>query len=294
MLVSSLVQRVAFWSLPLKLIISAVLGIIGSAGLLGWLSEYGTYYYAIHFGFRPPLEGIPYLKPAVGLGSFLLIITSAAIFFVVVVILRYFIVQIKLQFLFMDKLARYVGRDDIAAKFKVEGYNFLKEINKGPKFWVGLSLSSLLFILFLAVVYFDGGWDSFWSWLGYPLAVSVLCVGFSFAAVDYKSIWWCSAFATMVYFLFVVFLLFSPVKNADLFGVLGYGGGSVVTVRLSNGSGQVDAILSGNLMIRTNEAVILYIPEDESFVEIPKSQIKQISHGLGGLYKLPYHLPVVE
>ena len=65
-------KRILENAVPLKLAVGAILGIVTGPGLLGFLSEYATYRYSLYYGLRPPLEGIPYLRAAVTLGSFVL------------------------------------------------------------------------------------------------------------------------------------------------------------------------------------------------------------------------------
>lgn len=45
---------------------------IGGLGV-GVLSEYAAYFYALEVGFRPPFEGIPYLRPTVSAFTFILL-----------------------------------------------------------------------------------------------------------------------------------------------------------------------------------------------------------------------------
>jgi len=68
------------WSLPIKLAVGAIVGLIGG-GFLGYNAEYATYNYAIQYGVRAPIEGIPYLKAAVTFGSFFLLLTGSLVFF---------------------------------------------------------------------------------------------------------------------------------------------------------------------------------------------------------------------
>jgi len=46
------------------------------------------------------------------------------------------------------------------------------------------------------------------------------------------------------------------------------------------------------LMLRTNEAIILLDPSNRRFVEIPREQVRRIFHATGGTRSLPYALPV--
>ncbi len=57
------------YTLPIKVIFGFLLTALGSASVLGLLSEFAVYNYALVNGFRVPVEGIPYLKPTVTLIS---------------------------------------------------------------------------------------------------------------------------------------------------------------------------------------------------------------------------------
>ncbi len=62
--------------LTLPLLARIGIPLLGSAigGLgVGVLSEYAAYYYALEAGFRPPFEGIPYLRPTVSAFTFILL-----------------------------------------------------------------------------------------------------------------------------------------------------------------------------------------------------------------------------
>ncbi|AYV20531.1 hypothetical protein [Vibrio mediterranei] len=64
------------YTLPIKVISGFMLTAIGSASVLGLLSEFAVYKYAISSGFRVPVEGIPYLKPTVTLLSLIAILVA--------------------------------------------------------------------------------------------------------------------------------------------------------------------------------------------------------------------------
>ncbi|WP_429069658.1 hypothetical protein [Aeromonas veronii] len=61
------------YSMPLKVTIGFLLTALGSSSVLGLLSEFAAYKYAIISGFRVPVEGIPYLRATVSLISLALI-----------------------------------------------------------------------------------------------------------------------------------------------------------------------------------------------------------------------------
>lgn len=53
----------------------------------------------------------------------------------------------------------------------------------------------------------------------------------------------------------------------------------------------VDNVAQYQLMLRTNEAVIVYEKKTAHFIEIPRDQVRRIVHDVGGMRSLPYELP---
>ena len=68
------------WSLPRRILVSILVGFIAGPGLIGFLSEYATYLYALGADVRPPVEGIPYLRASVTLFSMTLATLVGLIF----------------------------------------------------------------------------------------------------------------------------------------------------------------------------------------------------------------------
>lgn len=74
-------------SIGYKLLISSFLGAVGGAGFMGFISEYATYIYALNYGIRLPVEGVPYLKIAITTSSFMLLFFSGLSFFAIYLVL---------------------------------------------------------------------------------------------------------------------------------------------------------------------------------------------------------------
>ncbi|MFY1862145.1 hypothetical protein ACOTB5_29975 [Achromobacter xylosoxidans] len=85
--IARFVKSFVQWSLPAKLLVTAIVGLLGG-GFLGYNAEYATYNYAIQYGFRTPIEGIPYLRAAVTFGSFFLLLSGVAVFVTVWLVLH--------------------------------------------------------------------------------------------------------------------------------------------------------------------------------------------------------------
>jgi len=292
----SWVRRVLPWSLPIKLVLSAFLGVLGGAGLLGYLSEYATYNYAIQYGIRPPLEGIPYLRPAVAFGSIFLLFTGALVFVIVAG--------------FCKTLAWYV--DLIPQVFVVVSRIFKQPVPKsqlkfGRLFALARAQSNTLVVIFSSslatfalvvawvVIYFfdlknvDGEKVEF----NLPIAIFLFFYVFlaMLAMLRPKLVYWISIIFTVLYFVFCIYLIFSPVKYSELLRVLGYGGGYSVNVQLREEGSEKKPLQKYQLMLRTNEAFIFYDSIKSEIIEIPRDQVRSIVHGVGGMSKLQSVLP---
>ena len=280
------------WSIPLKLVLSAFLGVLGGAGLLGYLSEYATYSYAIHYGIRPPLEGIPYLRAAVAFGSLFLLLSGAVVFVTIAFSLRTFV----WYFDAIPRIAclplRLFGRNAQEEQERHFG-KLLNRIRESP-LWLLLVGCSATSAIIVAVILFTPG--SPFLHAASPEKAKFLFVLFLYlfavfvAAVRTSSIWLISVLVVIVYLLVCIYLLFSPVKYSEFLRILGYGGGLTVSVEL-RGSADPTSTEKVQLMLRTNEAVILYDEPSSRFLEIPNDQIHRIVHDIGGMRRLPYLLP---
>lgn len=288
------IRAITPWSIPLKLVVSALLGVFGGAGLLGFISEYATYNYAIYFGIRPPLEGIPYLRAAVAFASLFLLLSGALVFAVIVFSLRSFAWYIDaIPRLFAFSL-RLFGLD---AKRSEQRHGHALAALRARPLWQLVLGSLLLTVLLLAVLMFAGhpnvvtGRSEFdESMLKGVLAVQTFIV--VLAVAKPSSIWWNAIVVTVAYFATCIYILFSPLKYSELLRILGYGGGLSVRLELRDSSASRDFDPdSHQLMLRTNEAVIIYDRNRGTFSEIPREQVHRIVHDSGGMRHLPYFLP---
>jgi len=63
------------FALAARIGLGSLLGVFTGSTILGFISQYGLFYFAFHHGARIPVEGLDVLSPAVTLFSFLLSIT---------------------------------------------------------------------------------------------------------------------------------------------------------------------------------------------------------------------------
>jgi hypothetical protein len=287
---SAIIERInAFlpWSVPLKLLLSALLGVLGSAGLLGYLTEYATYNYAIHYGIRPPLEGIPYLRPAVAFGSLFLFFSGALLF-------AGFTALLQSVAWHVDGLPQYIFRlisRFFGPTYKMDDLGAFVSYSRQQATWKLAIVCAVAAALVIALKDDLYSQDVHIHMLGLSFKF-FLNFSLFFAIVKPKSIWWSSIILVLVYFVTCVYLMFTPTNYSEFLRMLGYGGGLSVQIELRDQNKQDNMPITPlQLMLRTSEAVILYDKQQGKFIEIPRDQIYRISHNIGGMHNLPFLLP---
>lgn len=280
------------WTVPLKLIFGAILGALGSAGLLGYLSEFATYSYSIHYGIRPPVEGIPYLRAAVTYGSFFLLISAALIFGSSVALIKIFVGYLDST---AQKIRRIIGLivEPPKIPFSYDMTEMFSLRSKKQIFLMSLAVAGFCatgtYIAIAAIQAIDQKAPS-------PAIVALGsgCYGFiTTLAISRKgAIWWIAAVATIAYFAAWLIVLFSPIKYSQFLRMVGYGGGIQVAIELRDPDHSSSfSRRSCYLMIRSTDAIIVYSDSDHRIIEIPRDQVRSISHDSDGLSHLPYKLP---
>jgi len=290
------IRRVLPWSLPIKLVLSAFLGVLGGAGLLGYLSEYATYNYAIQYGIRPPLEGIPYLRPAVAFGSIFLLLSGAIVF----VISAGFCKVIAWSVDLITQLPIVIGKlfNHPIPDSQLQFGRVIAAARSQSNILVAVfSLAVATFMLLASWVvlhYFDVVTVEGVK-IEFNISIAIFLFGYGLLIVLLmlrpKLIYWISIVFTIVYFLFCIYLIFSPVKYSELLRMLGYGGGYSVNVQIREEGSERKVLQQYQLMLRTNEAFIFYDAVRSEVVEIPRDQVRSIIHGVGGMSKLKSVLP---
>ena len=294
--VGSLTQKmkgVLQWAMPMKLMLGALLGALGSAGLLGYLSEFATYSYAIHYGFRPPVEGIPYLRATIAYGSFFLLVTGALIFAISVLLIRQAIQLFLNVPLFAKKL---IG--SVAGDWKIfsvgDTITFLSTRPMSQIAFISIFVAAFCAIFMYGFAMAGNAIDDSAKVSATSLAASYGAFGFIVTlAISRKgAIWWMAATATIAYFILWLVVLFSPTQYSQFLRIVGHGGGMPVTIELRDPDKSASFSKQGYyLMIRSTDAFIFYSDKERRFIEVPRDQIRSVSHETGGLRGLPHKLP---
>lgn len=287
------IRSLAPWALPLKLGLGSILGVLGGAGLLGFLSEYATYSFSIYYGFRPPIEGIPYLKATVTFGSFVLLLTGGLIFLLSQLMVRLIVFVIKDLMNLFSKLFRYILPSKAESLFS---FQLASAKLSSFAWWQIIGFSIAVGSVSCVVVYFQVEMLNSLNGniLPNPLYFSVASLIYVFivvvATAKPSAIWWLGGIATMLYFIVAICILFYPPWHAVFLRTVGYGGGIPVNLELQEQDG-VNRNIDCFLLIRTTEVFLILSDDSRKVLEIPRNQIRSISHVGGGLWQIPFKLP---
>lgn len=290
------------FSLPIKLVIGALITFVAGAGFLAVISEYATYSYAIYTGFRPPIEGVPYLKVTVAFASFLFQLVGSLIFLITYVLIKNtmrLIVKglrmLVILFFAINPLKKLTTVKNGILDF-IEFLLVLPKVlsDDKSKFKVDdvyiptLALASLVFnIINLIQIVFKESLGSIFSHTYIALVFSVVFGVIFYAEYKPKYNGLIAAFATIIFLLFATASMFNSGYYSALIRMLGYGGGVEVKLELDEDS-KDQRTISGLLMLRTNDCYVILINDQKEFIEIPKDRVKSLTHEQGafGLRKI--------
>ncbi len=269
---------------PVK-IIATLLGLLSGAGILGVLSEYAAYNYAIQCGMRPPLEGIPYLRASITAGGFILL-SICIIFFMAFGGILYIAESWISKFIIL-----------IANSLRISKKNKRLEKKELPDLLNKKSMSKAASIIVTLLAMFFGAatvflLDSFSlrafgfpaKFFLLPICIFMCCIGLAIG--KRYPVWWISLVCTAIFLIGLTVSLFRADVYASLLRLVGYGGGIKITVD------QIDKRQSEfAFLLRTTECILVRDPIKEVIIEIPLRNINSISHGSGGLHRLPFFQP---
>lgn len=280
------------WSLPVKLLLSALVMVLGSGGL-GLLCDYATYKYAYKFGVRVPFEGVPYLSASVAIGSIGLLIWGAIIFVLVFMFLRLLIIQAIWNKKINEWFIKKFGKDSF----------FNHEVIKGnisdlslKKRWVAVFCVTIMlfFIYVLIVCLSDGKWilddSNSEKWMAL-LVISYIFISVCAVLIP-GSAWFLTAGVVIIYFIMAIFILLMPSKYANFLKSTGYGGEVRIELQVNDPTLQRDLQPSSeiSLILRTNDTFIVKNSKNIVF-EVPSSVViySRYTRRIGS--EMPWFLP---
>ena len=231
------------------------------------------------------------------LGSFLLLLTAALVFLLSLLFVRSVVWSLELPLAWFSPL---MGRGRPAQASPSQRFKTVFErLSRQPAwqiFVVAMVVCALMAAFaFMEVSFLNDLWtqpkkriDAKHAAIGGALFGFVLTL----AMVNRRAIWWLGGAATLAYFLVWIWLLFSPSLYANFLRTVGYGGGIPISIEFRDEAGHVPVrTMKCNLLLRTTEALLVSPVDELEVVEIPRDQIRTVTHLGGGLRRLPFRLP---
>lgn len=284
------VRRYSEFALPIRLAISAALTLAAGTGL-GFVAEYAAYNWAMHYGLRPPLEGIPYLRVAVTALTFSILIGG---------VVAYVGARVMLAML-LDWIHKSLERSASGEAIDPDPpKTMMRKLIHTSVVWyrqrsameavviAGLaSVSAVLFLLYPEPT------DRFSIKQLQFFGIGLLCFCAMLLIWNVRVQYWiATAAVALVIFVLPVALFHTEVYGHVLRG-LGYGGGSAVSVTVVEDpqSRPARTQVVGYLMLRTSSSLIVYERGSQRMREIPIEQVLFVDHAVTRLTDRPYDLP---
>lgn len=244
-------------SIPQRIAVSFVVGFIAGPAFIGFLSEYATYLYAMRAGIRPPVEGIPYLKASVMLGSLALATAVAIVMWLARAIL---LNTLYAFFTYAAMVKRVIPKADVP--------NFVA--NSGIR--VPLLMSAAIGVLALLVAEYIMPYDQ-----EMRLIVSVEYVIFVLLLISVWSrvfLWISSAFAALVFYVLCLSVLFRHEYYGAFLFRIGFGGGQAIEIQIKDR----DQPVRMQLELRSQDWLIGTVPGQPGHLEVPLATVEQVRY----------------
>lgn len=275
--------KVMPYSMPLKIIIGFLFTALGGSSVLGLLSEFAVYNYALINGFRAPVEGIPYLRATVTAISLAMIIVALVAFSLAYLILKQLTSYISFILTTTQKLISYFS-PELGEEF---GHTRLDSlISRNFIVMLCAAAGSSILVVFIVTYTFDTAIPHIASILGTeykppfkmnnPLGESIIFCGtfmiyLSLFRPKYtKEISFSIAGISV---LTVLLVMFNANWYSRFLNITGFGGERSVTLYQNN----KEETISGKLLIQSNDYYIILQPDSE-VIEFPVTQVKKITY----------------
>lgn len=248
-------------SLGIRIALGALLGALGSSGILGFIAEYATYNYALAYGVRIPTEGVPYLRFFITLISLGLMITSLACFVGLFFLLR-FLIRVALMSIGKDKtpqeisdlpLGKYLMVAVPGAVFATQPMMQLAAI--APNFYKSLPqfVTTGIFLgTLIAILIFVRRPD----WIKWLITLFFIC----FLSVG-------------------IIGMFSPITYGKFLHLIRYGGGVEIELhRNCSESSKCISPMTGELFLRTKDYFVFRNSNESRISEIPVTGVSSYAY----------------
>lgn len=285
----AVIRRYSEFALPVRLAISAALTLAAGTGL-GFVAEYAAYNWAMHYGLRPPLEGIPYLRVAVTALTFSILVGGAMAYLAARLLIAMFVEWVHKNVEHVQDVGESIEAAAPKTKAVINAVVAWYRRRAPLEAVVIAGLVSLLPLLY--VLYVEAPAKN-------PPKLLQVCGMWVLFFCAMLLIWnvrvqyWIATAAVAI----VIFVLPVALFNTEIYGHvlrgLGYGGGSAVSITVVEDpqSRASRTQVVGYLMLRTNSSLIVYERSSQRMREIPIEQVLFLDHAVTRLRDRTYDLP---
>jgi len=277
-------------SLVGKLLISGAVSAIGGSGLVGFVSEYAAYSFAVYYGIRPPLEGIPFLRVAVTALTFGVFVGGATVFLAILAASQlavWYVYSLLRQILAVPRMLQKLIVRHLPTSVKLLKIKF--PLLPQPEELVTRYLMprtprqiSILVASFAVVIFFGNLVDGSFERSGTQFALLVIAAQFLLVSLTLLLLWRralvipLAAISTLIFFILLPATLFHAPSYGRLLRGHGYGGGAEVTIALLSEDGRLEPGPTGFLVIRTTNALILLSRDGHMLRELPLAVVGSV------------------
>lgn len=294
------------YSMPLKVTIGFLLTALGSSSVLGLLSEFAAYKYAIISGFRVPVEGIPYLRATVSLISLALIAVALLAYGITYPFFKTTVKLMSLLLSLIPKLGKlippYKTTKDEATKDEAtkDENNALDDILKPVTYKLSAIYSAIMSVVVMFSIHATPNIDmSFLTLLSNVLTdiggmlsnemiarldIIIQITLFLVIFLCYFSIFkpnlvkWIALSIAAVAVLLGIFVMFNNALYSKFLNATGFGGGRPISIY----SYENKEVITGDLLIQSNNYYIIKIPSNR-VIEYPANKISKVEYGISSL-----------
>ncbi|OOE95195.1 hypothetical protein BZG78_15140 [Salinivibrio sp. MA351] len=251
--------------------------VLVSSGFFAYFTEYATYAYSITYGFRPPVEGVPYLKATVASLAFAAALAMSLIFLMVIYSAKALRAYMKLS----EVLGRFLPDRD--TDYKVQKIlNWIETKIREPKDgtlyrWAVITPITLYFFLFLRT---DDLKCNIVTCFFHPVVLLLFFPSaYLLLLVRPKSDKHIAVFYALLALLIVLRYAATPSNYATFLRFAGFGGGKPVSVYMLDADSKSETRIDGGLLIRSNDYLTVYSERTQSSLEIPMRLVRKIEYG---------------
>ena len=267
-------------SLPWRVVLMLLMMFLAGPALIGLISEYATYWYAIKEGVRPPVEGIPYLSASVTFTSLVLALSVSLTFFLSRLVVGYLVGNVITSF------GGYAQIPSLAVKFLKKFFEFdsnpfdkaFEQINSIPNEFKKIKPKIILLVTILASAITFG--ISYWQLHDNEQVIKFSIFISAYFVIIILTLWRkavmqiVSFIIAIAFYVFSISLLFNHQYYSKFLSFTGFGGGESITIQLKDNEAPIEM----KLILRSKDWFIGHSVINGESIEVPQHVVKNVRY----------------